>query len=384
MSFNIRLMIFISIIGFMTCEHLVCGDLYHDIATGTTSGFDLEIFNWSNPSSYENSTEVWRESGYAGRLIYTGDPTTLTISSSGTAATETQNNRFYFTYLMNGTYQSYRWREFFIVARVKGLYQGSGNNQHDFSGMNSVVANNPGTIPIAHGAGNEEVQINEWGYNTQAQRAIYNGSNGYRYKYPYQYIWIDLTLIRTSSKNDLRKAFYESQLKATTTEGLSYTLRLIGKYKNPNSNSEPSPYYFGVERTIEDTFPFTLLETKTSTNNYLKVGKLRYSSEDSAATIHLASNEEGTSDMYLFVSPHGDHFPYSVVFDATLPNRSPVTMTTSTLAATELMQIYSPIDNTDSDIHVLEGDIGMYLPSSVNSLSGIYSSTIYCFITQTD
>lgn len=63
------------------------------------------------------------------------------------------------------------------------------------------------------GVGDETVQVGESGYNAQGQSGVFDGSNGYEYLYPYRYIWIDLTIIRTSNYQKLKRSdTYESLL----------------------------------------------------------------------------------------------------------------------------------------------------------------------------
>ncbi len=54
------------------------------------------------------------------------------------------------------------------------------------------------TITMPYGAGFEEVESGEEGYNIFGTKGTYNGFNGYN-KYPYKYVWMDVTLIRTSN-----------------------------------------------------------------------------------------------------------------------------------------------------------------------------------------
>ncbi len=183
---------------------LFSAELTYDMATGKISGFDLaNPDSPDTPSSYANATEVWQNNGFVGRLNYRGEPTTLTFSNTGSVATGTSNNRFYFTYDTNGTIKLNRWREFFLVTRVKGLYHNGG--QHDYSGINTVVANNGGTVAITQGAGPEVVASGQAGFNSSGAPGTYNGSNGFKYKYKYQYIWVDVTVILTNEKKTSTK-----------------------------------------------------------------------------------------------------------------------------------------------------------------------------------
>ncbi|NLZ77654.1 MAG: hypothetical protein GX911_06770 [Spirochaetales bacterium] len=317
---------------------------------------------------------MWKKSGFVGRVVYTGPATTLSFTNTGPTATGTGNNRFYFTSLSSTAH----WSEFFLVLRAKGLRHSG--DQHDFSGINTVAEHPGETITISYGAGSEEVAVGEEGYDNTGDKDTYDGSNGYKYRYPYRYIWVDVTLIRpritSHSWWNLNTGYYESEITVTALSLTSHLLRLSGIYWTASGN--PPPFYsFGVTKTIADPFPFSELEGRTTPSQALKVGVVEYTSSATAANIHFAANAEGTSDPFSFHCEDSS-FPYSLAFDS---GENIVEVTPGQTFATEIEEIQSPIDSTTSNMHVLEGDLKVYLPDQVRPASGEYSSTIYCFVT---
>ncbi|MFA6680940.1 MAG: hypothetical protein WCS35_02825 [Sphaerochaeta sp.] len=362
---------------------LYAAELTYDMSTGKISGFDLtNPDNPFTPASYANSTEVWSKAGFVGRLNYRGGPTTLTFNNTGSVATGTQNNRFYFTFNTNGTIKLDRWREFFLVTRVKGLYHNGA--QHDFSGTNTVVANNGGTVAITEGAGPELVSSGQSGYNATGGSGVYNGSNGFKYKYKYQYIWVDVTVIMTDKKKNLNKGYYITQFTASSPIGVNYTMVLIGERDPKNNQNEPSSFYFGVESIVSNPFPYADLATKNSVANSLLVGKLRYFSIDDSANVRFASNMAGNATSFTLQSAGASPIAYSVVFDPTAPNAAATHIASS---STEFVSAYlpttSPIDGSSTDANILEGEIRIFVAPGTYPVSGTYTSTIYCILTQT-
>lgn len=359
------------------------GELTYDMATGKITGFDLTTpDNPDAPGSYENSTEVWQNDGFVGRLTYRGDPTTLTFTNSGPIASGTVYNRFYFTFFTNGTTKLDRWREFFLVARVKGLYHNG--SQHDFSGVNTAIATNGGSVPIAFGAGPELVSPGQQGYNDSGGNGTYNGTNGYMYRYKYQFIWVDVTVILTSQKKNLKKGYYITQFNATTTTNLRYTLQLIGEVDPNNNQQEPSAFYFGIESVVSNPFPYTDLFSKNSMGNSLHVGKLRYFSLLDSADVKFSSNPAGTAATFTLTSAGVNPVPYSLVFDLTKPNENAELITSAGISyESAYLSTISPIDGSSTPANIIEGDLRIFLPAETYPLAGTYSSTIYCILTQT-
>lgn len=159
---------------------------------------------------------------------------------------------------------------------------------------------------------------------------------------------------------------------------------LIGERDPKNNQNQPSAFYFGVENIVENNFPFALLFNKNTLGNSLLVGRLRYFSIDDSANIRFSSDAGGSSTSFTLDSAGVASVPYSVVFDLTAPNSVAVQITSSsTLFDSAYMPTISPIDGTATDGNVLEGDILIFIATDTYPLSGTYSSTIYCILTQT-
>jgi hypothetical protein len=268
------------------------------------------------------------------------------------------------------------------VTRVKGLYHNGA--QHDFSGTNTVVANNGGTVAITEGAGPELVSSGQSGYNATGGSGVYNGSNGFKYKYKYQYIWVDVTVIMTDKKKNLNKGYYITQFTASSPIGVNYTMVLIGERDPKNNQGEPSAFYFGVESIVANPFPYADLFSKNSLGNSLLVGKLRYFSLDDSANVRFASNLAGNAIVFTLKSVVALPVPYSVVFDPTAPNTASTLITSAnTTFATAYLPTTSPIDGSSTDANILEGEIRIFVAPGTYPVSGTYTSTIYCILTQT-
>jgi hypothetical protein len=356
--------------------------LTYDIATGTLRDFAINYAdNPDDPSAYMNSTPVVDHPGFLGRLIYTGEPTQLTVFNHGPT---TGGSRFYFTGLdWSGQSNTNYYREFFLVARAKGLRHGSPGTQHDFSQINTVVTGPGQMINIPYGAGDETVQVGELGYNAQGQQDVFTGSNEYQYLYPYRYIWIDLTIIRTSNANrSFWITYYESLLWIQSSEEASVLLTLSGEdYRWIVWGQHPESYAFSIEKTVEDGFPFSWLQQASTIYNALEIAKVIYRAEDSAASIRFASDAGGNQAQFFFRNQYGDVFPFSLAFDASKPNLTVVPITTSQTFETVVQSVTSPLDgNSTHQMHVLEGSVLAYLPIYQDPPMGLYTSTVYVFV----
>lgn len=360
------------------------GSLDYDQATGNLDGFSVTTTDSPNYSSgYENSTEVWDKSGFIGRLLYVGEPTTFTFTNIGSNPYGTSNNRFYFILNNTGTANTAVWKEFFFVARAKGITQGG--SQYAFTSVNSVIANNGGSFSLAFGAGPELVAVGQTGYDTNRQSGIYTGSNAFRYKYPYQAIWIDLTLIRTNvSKSIYTRGYYESHIRISTNTGLCHELHLGGEYIPRSNHIEPEAYFFGIEELYTQAFPFTELENRNTVASALEVATIRYTSHVDQAQIRIASNATGTDTNFRFTSDEGLSFPFKVVYDGTLPNLAAVEVTpSSNTFATVSSTLPSPVGGSYT-AYRMEGKLKLSVPINTQPASGLYSSTIYVLVTQID
>lgn len=354
---------------------------------GTLTEFDLAAGESSNPSSFITG-EHWTRSGFAGRLIYQGPAdNTLTVDIGDPLAVPSTTNRFYFTRAISSTSSDTNdWRQFFIVTRTKGLYHDG--SQHDYSGINVIVENPGDTIPITRGAGFETVNIGETGYNTSGGSGTYNGSNGYQYLYPYRYLWIDIIVIRTfnsSGLNSRGRGNYQTIL-TFNGPGMNANLVLRGYYQSRNYN--PDSYYFGVERVASQYIPYAELITKTSLENSLLVGYLRYHSIDWAGTVRFASNAAGSETNFQFTATVNQivrSFPYYVVFDPSIPagNATRIYTTSNTFSST-WASIPNLIGGDPFQNEVLQGEIRIFVPSNMTMSSipsSTYASIIYCILT---
>lgn len=366
---------------------LAAAELSFDQATGKLVGFELSVADSKvNPSDYTNKVNEYWESPYQyiGRLNYIGPETTITFANSGSNAIGTTNSRFYFTYLTDGVSRLDQWREFFLVARVKGLFQGGG--QDDFVGRSTAISQNGGTVSIPVDSGSQEVAVGQQGYNDTGGRAKRtNSSSQYKYLYKYKYIWVDLTVIRTNviKPTPLPLGFYETQFSATasTTPSCSYNFLLVGE-NNPNGASN---FLFNVINVAPSPFPFTDMQTKNTIQNSLKVGELTYYSSLNAAKLEFSSSPNGNAINFTLTSG-AFSFPYKVGFDCNKPALAPTPIdTTSVRFNSVYTSSISPIDGTTTNkANVIEGDLMIYVNPNTLPMSGKYTSTIYCILTQTN
>ncbi len=381
---------------------LFSSELTFDMASGNMSGFDIGTNDSDyDPDNYPSKGEVWTYDGFVGRLNYRGAPARMTITNSGPIRTSSPNSRFYFTDTTNGSNPDH-YREFFIVARAKGRYHGGGS--HDFNSQNFVIESSGDSFIINSGAGSEQAEVGEIGYNTSGGSGTYNGSNGYSYKYPYSYIWIDMTLIRTNQnllsqttgpwwwpRTTYFYGYYETAFTVTTQNiqdsapGVHYTLQLSAQY-NRSGSGNLWEYYFGIENLLPPTFPFSNLATRNSSSNALTVGKVRYYSTNDTASLKLASNAAGTQTNFLLSTPGTSSFPYSVVY---VPTRGQAPLVATTISSsTEPFNsinttVGSPIGGTTTG-NFIEGEVRIFVAPNLLPLSGTYTSNIYCILTRTN
>jgi hypothetical protein len=304
------------------------------------------------------------------------------LTASVRAGPATGGSQFYFIgFSWKGQSTVDSCKAFFIVTRTKGLRHSPSHAQHDFSSIHAVVAAPGQSIDIPYGEGDETVQVGESGYNAQGQRGEFDGSNGYQYLYSYSHIWIDLTIIRTSNYQKLKRSnTYESLLWIHSSEDASLLLTLSGSYGWAWGDRPPS-YAFSIEKTVEDGFPFSWLQQTSTIYNALEIAKLVYHAEASAASIRFASDAGGNQAQFYFRNQYGDVFPFSLAFDASKPNQTVVPITENQEFHTDELNVVSPIDgNSSSQMHVLEGGVLAYLPIYQDPPMGLYTSTVYVFI----
>lgn len=380
---------------------LFSAELTFDKASGNLSGLDIGINDSDyNPSNYPTKGEVWSYAGFVGRFDYRGEPARMTITNSGPIRSSSPNDKFYFTDTTDGSNPDH-YREFFIVARAKGLLH-EGNGQQDFNGKNFVVESSGDSFIISRGAGPEPAVVGEIGYNTSGGSGTYlGGSNQYAYKYPYSYIWIDIILIRTNQNylstprwwwgRDYHYGYYETSFTATTQNlatselDVHYTVQLSAQY-NQTGSGNLWEYYFGIENLLPPTFPFSNLATKNSSSNTLTVGKVRYFSSNDTASLKFASNAAGTQTNFLLSSPGVPSFAYSVVYAPTR-GQAPLVQTTITSSTGAFNSINttvgSPIGGSNTGNYI-EGEVRIFVAPNLLPLSGTYTSNIYCILTRTN
>ncbi|NLZ77652.1 MAG: hypothetical protein GX911_06760 [Spirochaetales bacterium] len=354
--------------------------LYDPAENGKLTDFEVgALDDPSDPSGYNNPTEVYNNSGFIGRIAYSGPPTTFTFTNTGPKPNITPSDRFYFTRLSDTN----SWREFFLVVRSKGITH-NGKNRPDLYGINKVVVTSGNSITIDVGAGFEEAQVGQTGYDSAGNEGTYTGANEFMYKYRYKYVWMDVTLIRTANGlgSLVSNSFYESYITVASDSGASLALALSGKHET--SGNTPPIYSFGVTKTVPDPFPISSLIGRTTPATGLKVGMIDYSSGTTKADIYFAADSNGSPTDFYFEHKNNDNitFSYCLAFQPTSPIGSlqQVLPTTSRFRTSE-QTVPSPIDsNRTYAWHHLKGDLLIYLPEMVKPASGLYKSTIYCFV----
>ena len=336
--------------------------------------------NPSTPEGYENSNEYYNEDPYLGRVVYVGDPTTIEVINVGPIASSTSNNRFYFTKEDNTN----RWREVFIVVRVWGCDHS--NNKRGLHHLNIIIEHPGDTFTIPYGAGLEEVPIGEFGFsdsvpaNGIALSTKNNGTNGFKYKYPYQYIWVDILVVRTDVHHNLLAGNYETHFRFCLTNGLETTFHLHGKWSTLTLGSV-HPYVFTVE-PVCNHFSFCDIAQITDVQSALHVGNIYYMSEELEADVTISSSPDINATDFKFVSSYGSSFPYNLVFEPILPaGQVRIVRQNNTIATTSAKVAGTSPMGTDIDAYRLEGKIKLYLDSAINPCAGNYDSTIYFRVT---
>lgn len=369
--------------------------LMYDQATGTLGPIDvskIETGNNIKEDTYHDKAKEFYANNqpgvFIGRLLYNGDPTTLTFTNVGPDATNGAGNNFYWTNV-NSTDN---WTEFFIVIRAKGLrHNGS---THDFSGKNKVISYSKGyTYTLLYGAGTEEVAIGQTGYNAAGASGVYNGSNGFKYKYPYSVIWLDTIIVHIDKKGTKKQytlwppfytlvlddGSYETQLQISTNTGASYYLLLQGK--NSSTSDIPMGYFFTVDKLYNTVIPYTNIEGRNTPATGLDIANVLYISEISPAKIKIASNAQGTEQNFVFTS-NGSTYPYKLAFAATVPTIGATQVANgNTFSTTWTSTIQSPLGDPPHNANQLYGTIKLYVDGNTNPpMPGSYSSTIYVLV----
>ena len=243
---------------------------------------------------------------------------------------------------------------------------------------NNLIIVNPGqTITIPYGAGSEEFVSSptDLGYNSNAQQGW---GPSYMYRYPYKYLWIDITVIRdTETSSNFNNGEYRSNL-VITGEGISTQLQLSG-YKGKERDG--TSYLFSVERTSPQFIPFSTLVGYNDKNNTFPVGYVAYQSEVNSAKISFHSDSDGDEVDFKFSKGSSDPINYVVVYSGDTPSttNTPILNKNQNFQTT-LTTFQSPTHGEIVDQYVLKGSLSIYVAGNLNSASfnaGTYSSIIY-------
>ncbi len=383
--------------------------LLFETSSGTLTNFDLDEGNTSknpivtpgNISTYGGSAEYWSRAGFVGRLVYEGEPNTISVTNIGPTATgeNASFNRFYYTRVQyyDGNSDPSVWREVFFVARVKarkhdpGIYTGHNSN-------NNFIIDNPGDTFTVPGAGAESANPGELAYNGNGDSGMYNVADGFTFKYPYRYVWVDFTAIRTSRTRNLsggeNKGYYESIIRLDGV-GVQQVLSLEGFFAPYSYDIGPDAFSFAIERLAPEIIPYEILKTHTTyTNSYL-VGHVRFHFTDktkpvkNTGTVSFSADSNGLSTDFRFTSTASGtavSFPYTVVFDPVICGNktSPSTVTSSNNSfTTKYGRVDSVIDTQYSNEIALTGDVRIFLPGGGTTTTyppAQYSSTMYAFV----
>ena len=397
-----RLCIVLLLVVFLPIASGFANSLVYETATGSLVGLRLDQNHSNNnpevdPLDIQNYVYINNLSntdGYLGRYLYQGGPVTLTVNQISSAPSGVSNPRFFYTFVSyDGSLYPFSWKEYFLVFRIRGERHDSGQN--DFMGVNVIIEQSGDQLAIPYGAGSETVAPGEQGYDEEGIQGVYDGSNGFIYRYPYRYISVDATVVRTTRENDLSgyfvQYFYSSTIQITGN-GVSNILSYEGEVRNLGwwSSTNPNSFSFGIERVAPEYIPFTDLINKTTLSNSYLAGYVSYNSPDTSGTVGFYSDPGGTVTDFTFyssVSGAPVTIPYHVIFDPVISGNtsSPsIVSQANNSFSTEYRRVYSVIDNSRNRENVLTGDIRIILNPGLSAVSfpaATYSSTIYAIFT---
>lgn len=342
----------------------------------------LDIGTNDSTTTNYTSGEYYSNDGFLGRFSYQGEANnTITVTNGGPTATGggASTSSFYYTNVSSTN----RWRRVFLVATVKAYKHVGGEFGRIIA--NNILLNGPGaSLTIPAGAGTEQVNPTSpdysGGYNANGQ---WGSGATYIYKYPYRYIWIDLTVIRTTNTNSLNNAAYECVL-LLSGQGISMALNLSG-YRGSTSYGEDT-YSFSVERTCPDTIPFSELMFMDSSSNSLPVALVKYNSTEVRARVYFASNAAGTATDFRFTNG-SRFFYYTVMFQPITPTGTAQAISSTSIrfpTTASTVTFTSPTHGETISQYILTGQLRIFIsPTLKNSIppAALYTSTIYCFIT---
>ncbi len=378
---------------------ILANSLLFEIVTGSLTGLELDANHSSsnpevNPYQIQNYTygEYWSTDGFLGRYVYRGDPIDLTVTTLHPSPSTWNNGRFYYFHInSSGTNDLNSWKEYVLLFRIKGQLHTGGTS--DFTGANIIIESPGEQIHIPVGAGDETVQTGEAGYDAQGNAGIFDGSNGFFYRYPYAYLWIDVTVLRTTQEYNISRrrvrGYYDSSVHIVGN-GIDKNLVIEGYVRTGSNTMNPDTYSFGMQRIAPEMIPFTdLMGKSTLTNSYL-AGHVSYNSSETSGSVGFYADSSGTSTDFTFTSTVSGvpvSIPYFVLFDPIICGNtiSPVLVSSmNNTFTTDYRTVYSPVDGQQSVDHVLTGDIRLIVHPGITATSfpaASYSSTIYAVFT---
>ncbi|MBN2858709.1 MAG: hypothetical protein JXK93_00430 [Sphaerochaetaceae bacterium] len=376
--------------------------LVYETGTGSLIGFRLDQNHSSNnpevsPSSipyYMYVNNLSNTAGHLGVYVYQGDPVTLTVSQLSPIPTDISDPRFFFTRIgFYGEQDGSSWKEYFLAFRMYG--QRHDLSSEDLLGMNILVEESGDQVTITQGSGTETVAVNEQGYDESGVLGTYDGSNGFIYRYPYRYIYLEVTAVRTTREYALGSLFVEYYYSSTiqiTGNGVSNSLSYEGEVRSLGwwTGTNPDSFSFGIERVAPEYIPFTDLINKTTLSNSYLAGYVSYNSPDTSGTVGFYSDSGGTGTDFTFYSTVSGipvTIPYHVIFDPVISGNtsSPsIVSQANNSFSTEYRKVSSVINNSQNRENILTGDIRIILNPGLSAVSfpaATYSSTIYAIFT---
>ncbi|NLA93619.1 MAG: hypothetical protein GX842_09390 [Spirochaetales bacterium] len=319
-------------------------------------------------------------SQYVGQLIYQGEgDNPIEVTNIGPLPYGEASERFYYTHQN----ESNRWQRVLLEVTLRGHRHSSGkveilnidNRLLQYSGDSF-------TIPI--GAGPDLIPNPGFveGYNSDG--VLGRGSN-YHYRYPYQFITIELAVTPTSDNNltgSSTQGIYESNLHFSG-DNLALILSLEGRSR---AEMVAEGHTFSIEMVAHETLPFDQLIERDSFTNTLRVGVIEYSSFETGATVNFASDATSSGADFQLTSIRNS-IPYSLVFESNLPpKRAEKVLENSSGFPTTTLQL-KKTTSTHSEViteHLLSGEVGIYVDKALKNSrlpADFYSTQIYCIIT---
>lgn len=387
----------------------------HDITLETALPTDKHdrIGHWDGES---RQAWDWRSKrAYVGRVLFQGEPgTVVTVTNLGPYPTATNSNgdapkanKFYWTQVASGGKTSTDWTEYFLVLRPKGYTHA--NKQDDYT-VNTGVEISGTTLTLNRGAGpsTEKATIGTTGYDSAGKSGTYNGSNAFEYKYQYQAIFIDVTLIpnqlrsRKASKNwtsergwliknyDPQEAWYETNILFSSNDGTTLQLMLQSRYVTPEPPPPNPSCIFTISELVHDVVPYsTLRGMHTTSSTALPVAKLNYSSTTCQAVIAICSDpaDSRSVEFGFRESPSSPiAIPHQLVYTCSVGNNcsGPVVIGYDNnyfYTAYDPVGPPSPMGGNLEGGHFLEGTVSLFVdPATTLPASGRYRSNIYVLI----